>query len=119
MVHAVIEPHTNLDDPPMQWEICMQIWVGVSKGTCPQAPISATVVFPVNSADGAICCMQANGQQSQEPPADDRDAEMEEVITGAVRRDPLAAYDVDVALEGAAIDQYFALLQQQQASGGV
>ena len=110
----------DLDETPMQCEIRMQIWMEVPKIVVPTGThIRIRLCSLLFSADGVMCCMQANGEQVQEPRADVRDAEIEEEITGAVRRDPLAAYDVDVALEGAAIEQYLALLQQQQqASGG-
>jgi len=40
----------------------------------------------------------------------DRDEEMEQELTSATRSDPMAAYDVDVSEEGAAIQEYLSLL---------
>lgn len=43
----------------------------------------------------------------------DRDEEMEQELTSATRSDPMAAYDVDVSEEGAAIQEYLSLLAQK------
>ncbi len=40
----------------------------------------------------------------------DRDEEMEEELTSSARTDPMSAYDIDVSQEGAAIQEYMALL---------
>lgn len=42
------------------------------------------------------------------------DHEMESELVAGLREDPLAAYDVDVTREGAAIQEYLTLLRQQQ-----
>lgn len=41
---------------------------------------------------------------------EERDAEAEEELTSAARSDPLAAYDVEVDLEGQAIREFLGLL---------
>jgi hypothetical protein len=59
-------------------------------------------------------CMQEQPAKEEE---EERDEEMEAELTGAVRRDPLSAYDVDVQEEGAAIQEYLALLAQPPGAG--
>ena len=56
------------------------------------------------------------GQPAHDMPSvshgQERDAEAEQELTAAARSDPFAAYDVEVTLEGQAIREYLAMLDE-------
>lgn len=61
---------------------------------------------PQHAEQAAAAAAQAPGTAAEIA----RDADAEEELTSAARSDPLAAYDVEVALEGQAIREFTALL---------
>lgn len=65
---------------------------------------------PPDRADTA----PAGLEQAAEPEGLQHDHEMEDELAANLKDDPLSAYDVDVSMEGAAIEQYLQLMNDQE-----
>ncbi|EIE20769.1 hypothetical protein COCSUDRAFT_48401 [Coccomyxa subellipsoidea C-169] len=65
---------------------------------------------PSAAPEHAIPVRQPSNSPGTSSKGSDRDEEMEEELTSSARTDPMSAYDIDVSQEGAAIQEYMALL---------